>query len=97
MKLYEAGLRRLVRGSDWLMRILENLESATAVSVRLLADDGPYVAAPLGLRDLFELILRRNPRRVTPESFCERVDKKGVRERWPKVRVIEGDVHPVTS
>ena len=139
MKLYKAELRRIVRGSDWLMGILETVRDcdppdwlvdggvlyklvwnglhgyavpplrsslegieanpgiATAVGVRLLAVDGLCVAAPLGPRDLFELILARNPRRVTPESFCEWVDKKGVPERWPKVRVIEGDVHPVTS
>jgi hypothetical protein len=74
-----------------------NPGTATAVGIRLLADDDLYVAAPLGLSDLFELILRRNSRRVTPESFREWVDQKSVRDRWPKVRVIEGDVHPVTS
>jgi uncharacterized protein len=70
---------------------------ATAVGVRLLMDDDLYVAAPLGLSDLFELVLRRNPRRVTSESFRQWVVKKGVREKWTKVKVIEGDIHPVPS
>jgi hypothetical protein len=70
---------------------------ATAVGVSLLTDDDLYVAAPLGLSDLFELVLRRNPRRVTPESFRQWVVKKGIREKWTKVKVIEGDIHPVPS
>jgi hypothetical protein len=63
---------------------------ATAVGVRLLADGSLYVAGPPGLSDLFELVLRRNPRRVTPELFRRWVAEKGVRERYPKVRVTEG-------
>ncbi len=80
---------------------LEGIETypgvSTAVGLRLLADDELHVAAPLGLGDLFELVLRHNPRRVTPELFSEWVVKKGIRERWPKVRVIEGEVYPVVS
>jgi len=62
---------------------------ATAVGVRLLADGSLYIAEPLGLSDLFELVLRRNPRRVTPELFRRWVAEKGIRERYPKVRVTE--------
>ena len=64
--------------------------TATAVGVRLLADD-LYVAVPLGLSDHFALVLRRNPRRVTPEVFREWVDEKGFGERWPMVQVMEED------
>lgn len=66
-----------------------NPGTATAVGVRLLADGSLYVAAPLGLSDLFEQILRRNPRRVTPELFHKWVVEKGFQEKWPKIRVVE--------
>ena len=64
--------------------------TATAVGVRLLADD-LYVAVPLGLSDHFALVLRRNPRRVTPEGFRGWGDEKGFGERWPMVQVMEED------
>jgi uncharacterized protein len=70
---------------------------ATAVGIRLLPDDELCVAAPLGLDDLFEMVLRRNPRRVTPESFRGWVIKKAIQERWPKVRVIYEDANPVSA
>ena len=69
-----------------------NPETATSVGVRLLADDILYFAAPLGLDDLFELVLRRNSRRVTPEIFHKRLVDKGIREKWPKVRIVD-DTH----
>jgi uncharacterized protein len=72
-----------------------NPATATAVGVRLLADDSLYVAAPLGLSDLFGLVVRRNPRRVTPEMFYKWVVEKGFREKWPRVRVVE-ETRPVT-
>jgi hypothetical protein len=67
-----------------------NPATATAVGVRLLADD-LYVAAPLGLSDLLALVLCRNPLRVTPEVFREWVDEMGFGERWPMVQVMEED------
>jgi uncharacterized protein len=66
-----------------------NPETATSVGLRLLADDMLYIAAPLGLYDLFELVLRRNPRRVTSEIFHKRLVDKGIREKWPKVRIVD--------
>jgi hypothetical protein len=66
-----------------------NPETATSVGVRLLADDELYIVAPLGLDNLFELVLRRNPRRVTPEIFRKRLVDKGIREKWPKVRIVD--------
>ncbi len=73
-----------------------NPETATSVGVRLLADDKLYIAAPLGLDDLFELVLRRNPRRVTPGIFHKRLVEKGIREKWPRVRIV-GDTHMKVS
>jgi hypothetical protein len=73
-----------------------NPGTATAVGVRLLADDDLYIAAPLGLSDLFELVLRHNPQRVTPELFHRWVVEKGIQEKWPKVTVIE-EARPVNA
>jgi uncharacterized protein len=64
-------------------------ETATAVAVRLRADDTLDVVAPCGLDDLFGLVCRRNPRRVTVEEYRRRVAAKRIAERWPRVR-IEG-------
>ena len=63
-------------------------ETATAVAVRLCADDSLEVLAPYGLADLLGGVFRRNPRRVTVEEYRRRVAHKGVVQRWPKV-VIE--------
>ena len=63
-------------------------ETATAVAVRLCADDSLEVLAPCGLADLLGGVCRRNPRRVTVEEYRRRVVHKGVAHRWPKV-VIE--------
>jgi len=48
-------------------------ETATCVAVRLLPNDELCVLAPLGLADLFEMILRRNSRRCHPELFRQRL------------------------
>ena len=64
-------------------------ETATSVAVRLLADDTLQIVAPCGLADLFGLVLRRNPRRVTREQFLKRLETKQIRQKWPRVRVID--------
>jgi hypothetical protein len=63
-------------------------ETATSVGVSLNKEGDLYFHAPLGLQDLFGLVLRRNPRRVTPEVFRRRAVEKEIIERWPKVSVI---------
>ena len=65
-------------------------ETSTSVGVRLLPNDELYVFAPFGLDDLFNMTLRRNPKRVTLELFRERAKEKGISQNWPKVRVIDG-------
>jgi len=64
-------------------------ETATAVGVRLRADDRIEVVAPHGLEDLFGLICRRNPRRVSVEHYRRRVKSKQIAERWPRVRIFD--------
>jgi uncharacterized protein len=64
-------------------------ETATAVAVRLHADDGLEVLAPRGLADLLDGVCRRNPCRVTVEEYRRRLVRKRVPERWPKVVIID--------
>jgi uncharacterized protein len=63
-------------------------ETATSVAVRLLTNDELYVVAPCGLDDLFGMVLRRNPRRVSREMFRQRLQAKGIKQKWPRVKVI---------
>ncbi|WP_310332846.1 nucleotidyltransferase family protein [Roseateles asaccharophilus] len=63
-------------------------EPATAVGVWLDARDALHVIAPLGLNDLLGLRVRRNPARVSLETYRERCATKRYAERWPRV-VIE--------
>ena len=65
-------------------------ETCTSVAVRLRSDDGFDIFAPCGLEDLFGLVLRRNPRRVTLERFRRRLAEKRITERWPGVTVVDG-------
>ena len=63
-------------------------ETAISVAVRLLATDEIYIAAPCGLSDLFNMVLRRNPCRVTREQFAQRLHSKQIVRKWPRVQVI---------
>ena len=63
-------------------------EYATAVGIRLEADDSITVIAPHGLEDLFACVVRRNPIRVSIDTYRERVELKRYAARWPKVRVV---------
>ena len=60
-------------------------ETATAVAVRLHADDSLEVLAPCGLADLLGGVCRRNSRRVTVEEYQHRLLDKGIAQRWPNV------------
>jgi hypothetical protein len=70
-------------------------ETATSIAVRLHPDDRLEVVAPLGVDDLYALILRRNPRRVTEEQFEKRLQEKRITERWPQVTVQRPEERPV--
>jgi uncharacterized protein len=65
-------------------------ETATSVGVRLTAEADLLVVAPCGLDDLLQMILRRNPRRVSREQFDQRAVEKGILQKWPGVRIIHG-------
>jgi hypothetical protein len=64
-------------------------ESATAVAIRLLEDQGMLVVAPYGLGDLFGLVCRRNPRVASRGQFRRRVARMQIAKRWPRARVID--------
>ena len=63
-------------------------EFATAVGISLDDDNALRVIAPHGLEDLFAITIRRNPTRVSIETYRERVAQKRYAERWPLVRVV---------
>mgnify|MGYP001560683288 CR=1 FL=1 len=63
-------------------------EYATCVGLRFEKDDSLTVIAPYGLVDLFNCVIQRNPRRVSLETYRQRVAQKRYAERWPNVRVL---------
>jgi hypothetical protein len=65
-------------------------ETATSVALALRPDDSLRIVAPYGLDDLFEMVLRRNPRRVSLEEFRRQARAKRITEIWPRVRVLDG-------
>ena len=66
------------------------LESVTGIGVRLEADDGLSVIAPLGADDLLNLRCRPTPYgRTRRFEYDERIAAKRWRELWPKVRFLD--------
>ncbi len=63
-------------------------EYATAVGLSLKWDDTMQVIAPYGLDDLFGCVVRRNPTRVSLETYRSRIAQKNYPSRWPKVTVV---------
>lgn len=64
-------------------------EYATSVALSLRQDETIQVIAPYGLDDLFDMVVRRNPQRVSVATYRQRVAQKNYRQRWPKVTVME--------
>jgi hypothetical protein len=62
-------------------------EPATAVGVWLDERDALHVIAPHGLADLLGMRVRRNPARVSEQTYRERCESKRYAERWPRVVV----------
>ena len=65
-------------------------EYATSVGLCLHRDDSIEVIAPYGLDDLFDCVVRRNPTRVSPDTYRLRVEQKNYALRWPRVTVVHG-------
>jgi len=66
-------------------------ETATAVAVRLLENGTCEIAAPLGLDDLFDLIIRPAGRFATEKNavYQERVKSKSWLKVWPMLTFSE--------
>lgn len=58
-----------------------------AVGLRLEADDTISVAAPFGLRDVFDMVIRPNPDRPKASGWDKVV--ASARGRWPELTVVE--------
>ena len=60
---------------------------AFAVGVRLEADDRVTVAAPFGLQDVFDMVIRPNPNRPKASGWDKVI--ASARARWPELTVVE--------
>lgn len=63
-------------------------ETATSVALTVAPDGTPHVIAPCGLEDLFGMVVRRNPTRVSIARYHERIATKKYAERWPRVTIV---------
>jgi uncharacterized protein len=65
-------------------------ETATAVTVRRNNQDGCEIAAPFGLDDLFDLVLRPTPgfARSKQHVYEERIRSKGWLTAWPLLTAV---------
>lgn len=63
-------------------------ETATCVGAYLDDADQLQIIAPYGLEDLFAMVLRRNPKRVTEEIFEKRILDRNMSQRWPQMRIL---------
>ena len=60
---------------------------AFGVGVRLEADDAISIAAPFGLQDVFDMVIRPNPNRPKAAGWDKVV--ASARARWPELTVVE--------
>lgn len=63
-------------------------EYATSVGLCLKPDLTIEVIAPHGLDDLFNCVVRRNPTRVSPDTYRARIAQKNYAGRWPGVAIV---------
>ena len=58
-----------------------------ALAVRLEKDDAISVAAPFGLQDVFDMVIRPNPNRGLAKGWDRVI--ANARGRWPEITVVE--------
>jgi hypothetical protein len=86
---YESKFGRAVQPFESLYEAVASWpEIATSIGLTLRADDSIEVIAPHGLSDLFAMVVRHNPTRVSIETFRKRVQEKQYQTRWHRVTVI---------
>lgn len=67
--------------ADWV-------ETPTCVAVSMNNDDSLRLHAPLGIDDLVNLVVRKNPACLDNASYKERVISKKWQEKWPKLKIL---------
>lgn len=64
-------------------------ETATCVAVSLNASMKLELAAPYGVDDLLNLVVRKTPHsEAKPDVFANRIRNKGWFEKWPRLKLI---------
>lgn len=63
---------------------------AFAVGVRLEDDDTISVAAPFGLQDVFDMVIRPNPDRPLAKGWDKVV--ASARDRWPELKIARPEI-----
>jgi hypothetical protein len=63
-------------------------ETCTAVAVSKIEGEGYKVYAPHGLKDLFGMVIRRNPTRIDVRTYNNRVSTKRYEQYWRSVKII---------
>lgn len=63
-------------------------EFATSVGIWLQPDGEIGIVAPHGLDDLFGMVVRRNPARISFDGYAQRLASKDYAARWPRVTII---------
>ncbi|MDQ4627504.1 nucleotidyltransferase family protein [Janthinobacterium lividum] len=63
-------------------------EFATSVGIYLQPDGEIGIVAPHGLDDLFNMVVRRNPARISLDGYAQRLASKDYAARWPRVTII---------
>lgn len=64
-------------------------ETATAVGVTLDEDDQVRIVAPLGLEDLFHLVIRQSPFFGDTAFYSARVQSKNWLQAWPRLQRVD--------
>jgi hypothetical protein len=64
-------------------------ETVTAIGVRLDDSDALQIVAPYGLKDLFDMVVRRSPRFQDRVYYLQRVHEKNWKKQWPKLTISE--------
>lgn len=66
------------------------VETATCIAVRLNMNGQLAFIFPVGIDDLFELNVRKNPRSTIDHAgFLTRVEHKRWLDKWPKLRLVD--------
>lgn len=74
-----------LKDTDTALR--RSLFTAHAVGIRLEKDDSISIAAPYGLRDIFDLVLRPNPELGSLAAQAGKA--REAQDRWPEVTLLD--------